>query len=109
MPRLKNSVLLIEDDNMSNANIFDRDLQSLIHQPGFDGVRGIIIGRFENASNITDDALARIIKSKRELDQMPVIANVECGHTSPIATFPIGGRAMISVEPGKTSIEVVKH
>ena len=109
MPRLKNSILLIEDDEETNANIFDRDLQSLIHQPGFDSVRGMIIGRFENLSNITDDALARIIKGKKELDHMPVIANVECSHTSPIATLPIGGTAMISAEPGRTSIEVVRH
>jgi muramoyltetrapeptide carboxypeptidase LdcA involved in peptidoglycan recycling len=108
-PDLKDSILFIEDDEESKRHHFDRDLQSLIHQPGFDNVRGIIIGRFQNASQMPDDILIKIIKTKRELDNLPVIAGVDFGHTDPKITFPIGGEASIEAENGKVKLEIIKH
>ncbi len=96
MPALPGSVLFLEDDEESKAANFDRDLQSLIHQPGFEDVRGIAIGRFQRASQITDNLLEQIIQSKRELDRIPVVANVDFGHTDPKITFPIGGRVRMA-------------
>ena len=46
MPSLTESILLVEDDYESKPLTFDRDLQSLIHQPVFKGVKGIVIGKF---------------------------------------------------------------
>ena len=96
MPSLENSILFIEDDEESKAVNFDRDLQSLIHLPEFKGVKGIVIGRFQKASKVTDDLLIKIIKTKKELSNIPVIANVDFGHTMPLITFPIGGKVRIS-------------
>lgn len=91
MPDLTDSVLFIEDDEESSPSHFDRDLVSLTQQLSFAGVKGLVIGRFQKASNMTDDLLTKIIKSKRELDDIPVIANVDFGHTDPKITIPIGG------------------
>ncbi len=107
MPNLKDSVLFLEDDDESKAVHFDRDLQSLIHQPSFEGVKGIVIGRFQKTSNVTKEKLIKIIKSKAELKNIPVIANVDFGHTSPIITFPIGGE--VRVDTKKKSIVISKH
>src|SRR3989344_4332800 len=96
MPSLKNSILFIEDDSESKSVNFDRDLQSLIHLPEFEGVKGIVIGRFENESKMTRELLIQIIKNKKELDNIPVIADVDFGHTSPLITFPIGGEVSIN-------------
>lgn len=95
-PDLTNSILFIEDDYESNAVTFDRDLQSLIHQASFDKVKGIVIGRFQVASKMTDPLIDQIIKSKKELKDLPVISGVDFGHTDPKITFPIGGEAQIS-------------
>src|SRR5215218_180104 len=46
MPDLEGSILLLEDDEEENPVDFDRHLQSLIHQPGFEGVRAVVIGKF---------------------------------------------------------------
>jgi muramoyltetrapeptide carboxypeptidase len=107
MPNLKNSILFLEDDDTSNQFLFDRDLQSLIHQPSFKGVNGIVIGRFQNESKMTNEKLIKIIKTKAELKNIPVIANVDFGHTSPIITFPIGGE--VSMDTSKKSIVIIKH
>ena len=105
MPDLNDSILFLEDDEESKAMHFDRDLQSLIHQPSFKSVRGIVIGRFQKASNITKEKLAKIIKGKKELKNIPVIGNVDFGHTSPIITFPIGGKVAINTKKKSIVVE----
>lgn len=109
MPNLKDSVLFLEDDYTSKAYDFDRNLQSLIHLPDFSGVKGIVIGRFQKESEMTNSLLAHIIKMKSELNNIPVIANVDFGHTSPIISFPIGGTVRINVGKVNSLIEIVKH
>ena len=95
MPSLKDSILFLEDDYESEIHHFDRDLQSLIHLPDFKDVRGIVIGRFQKKSKVTDELLIKMIKTKKEFDNIPVIANVDFGHTSPLITFPVGGKAKL--------------
>jgi muramoyltetrapeptide carboxypeptidase len=107
MPNIKNSILFLEDDDTSKYVDFDRNLQSIIHLPGFKGARGIVIGRFQKATEMTNEKLIQIIKTKAELKKIPVIANVDFGHTSPIITFPIGGE--VSIDTNKKSIVITKH
>lgn len=109
MPSLEDSVLFLEDDSVTLPHTFDRDLQSLIHQPGFEGVRGIVIGRFQKASKLPANVVRQIIQSKRELHHLPIIADVDFGHTNPIVTFPIGGRVRMSAVGDKTTIEILTH
>jgi len=109
MPSLKESILFIEDDCESKPQHFDRDLQSLIHQPGFEEVRGIVIGRFQKESNMTNELLTKIIKSKKELQGIPVISNVDFGHTTPIITFPIGGKVEIVSSKNRIEIKIKEH
>jgi len=109
MPGLKDTVLFVEDDNESLPHTFDRDLQSLIHQPAFEGVKGLVIGRFQSGSKMTRELLTRIVRSKKELGRIPVIANVDFGHTMPMITFPIGGNAAIQADGRIATVEIVKH
>lgn len=95
MPSLKNSILFLEDDYESSPATFDRDLQSLIHQPDFQHVKGLVIGRFQQGSRMTKNLLTKIITSKEELSDIPVIADVDFGHTAPMITFPVGGQASL--------------
>lgn len=109
MPSLDDSILLLEDDYESTPYYFDRDLQSLIHLPGFAAVRGLIIGRFQRGSEMTPEKLVQIIHSKQELARMPVIANADFGHTTPQFTFPIGGKGKLSAVHGQVSVTVIDH
>lgn len=109
MPDLSGAILFIEDDAESLAHHFDRNLVSLIQQPGFGNIKGIVIGRFQKDSKITKDLLTQIIKSKRELDNVPIIANVDFGHTNTIITYPIGGDVRINANFNEPSIVIQKH
>ncbi|OQB05988.1 MAG: Microcin C7 self-immunity protein MccF [bacterium ADurb.Bin212] len=109
MPSLHNSIVFIEDDYESNAVTFDRDLQSLIHQPDFSGVKGMVIGRFQVASEMTPSLIEQIIRSKKELHSMPIIYDVDFGHTDPKITFPVGGEVNIMTSKKCASITITKH
>lgn len=107
MPDLENKILFLEDDGLVGKAFlmeFDRDLQSLLHT--IKKVQGIVIGRAERNCEMTEDKWIKLIKNKIELNGIPVIANVDFGHTTPIFTFPIGGYAKIVAKDGNTSIQI---
>jgi muramoyltetrapeptide carboxypeptidase len=106
MPDLEGSILLIEDDEETDAVHFDRSLQSLIHQPGFEGVRAIVFGKFQRASNMDQETLTTIVEGKRELDGMPVVAGASFGHTTPQFTFPIGGYGTLHAGGGTVRLSI---
>ena len=112
MPDISNSVLFIEDDDQAGDLFsveFDRNLQSLVSQPNFNKVNGIIIGRFQKKTDINIDKLKYIISTKKELTNIPVIACLDFGHTSPLLTLPIGGQIKISAKNNEFYFEIVTH
>lgn len=109
VPDLAGAILFLEDDFESPPHTFDRDLQSLVHQPGFEGVRGLVIGRFQRASGMTPELLRALITSKPELRALPIVAGVDFGHTDPKITFPLGGVARIGAAGATARIEIVSH
>ena len=109
MPDLEGKILLLEDDEEILPHHFDRTLQSLIHQPGFDGVRGIVLGRFQRASNMDLETLGEIIGAKPELDRLPVVANASFGHTTPTFTFPIGGTGALRAHADGVELRIETH
>lgn len=106
MPSLKDSILFIEDDEESHIHSFDRDLQSLLQLPDAEGIKGILIGRFQTGSNVTAAAIKRVIETKQELKGIPVIANVNFGHAQPFATIPFGAKASVSGKASNTDITI---
>jgi muramoyltetrapeptide carboxypeptidase len=109
MPWLDGTVAFIEDDEQSKPWDFDRDLVSLLHQPGFAGVQAMIIGRFQRASEMTRDLLTQIVASKPQLAGLPVIGNVDFGHTTPGLTFPIGGSIEVHADAAAPRLTITRH
>ena len=99
MPELDNTILFIEDDDLLGDEYFrefDRNLQSLLHSYNGKKLNGIVIGRAQVNCNMSIDKWKKIIDTKSELNNIPVIINADFGHSTPIFTFPIGGYAKIS-------------
>ena len=109
MPALSGSVIFAEDDAQVKPWDFDRDLVSLLQQPAFAGVTGLVIGRFQKATGMTRDLLAQIVASKPELSGMPVVGNVDFGHATPIVTFPIGGTVEVRAERAAPRLTITSH
>ncbi len=93
----KDTILFIEDCFTSAGDIldFERHLQALMYQEDFANVKALVIGRFQKASDVSREKLEFILKSKPQLQNMPIIANVDFGHTTPLLTIPVGGTAQI--------------
>ena len=91
----ENTVLFVEDTESSSIKEFDRNLQALCYQPDFKNVKALVIGRFQKGSKVTREQVEFMINNKPELENIPVLANVDFGHATPILTIPLGGTAII--------------
>lgn len=102
MPSLENKIILIEEDcevaKEYSLFEFDRNLESLTQCIGFDKVKALLIGRMQKGSFITDDKLLKILESKQVLKHIPIMYNMDFGHTTPMMTLPIGGRVQVDME-----------
>ncbi|WP_422659973.1 S66 peptidase family protein [Paenibacillus sp. EC2-1] len=112
MPDLRNKILFLEDDNLVGDYFryeFERNLQSLIQTSGFEGVKGIVLGRFEDCCKMNIDVIRRMVSTKSQLKNIPIISNVDFGHEFPFATFPIGGVVNIKANASRVALEVIEH
>jgi muramoyltetrapeptide carboxypeptidase len=110
LPALAGTVLFLEDDFESGAATFRRNLVSLLQQPGADAVVGVVMGRFQRQSGVHRELLTHMVAALPHLSEVPVIANVDFGHTDPMITFPIGGTVEIAAEiDGPSTIRIVRH
>jgi len=108
MPVLDGALLFVEDDEVSDASTFARDLTSLLQVPDAGAITGLVIGRFQQASGMTRSLLEQIIERQPVLAGLPVLANVDFGHTHPVMTLPIGGQATVAVGE-ETKLTITEH
>jgi muramoyltetrapeptide carboxypeptidase LdcA involved in peptidoglycan recycling len=109
MPSLAGAVLIVEDDHESQPANFARNLTSLLQLRDAATIRGLVVGRFQRASNMTRALLEQIIAGQPRLAGLPILANVDTGHTSPMATLPIGGQVAMSALPGDLHLVLTQH
>ena len=108
MPGLAGSLLFVEDDASSNPHAFARDLTSLLQVPDAAAIQGLVIGRFQRESGITRAHVEQIVANQPVLAGLPVLANADFGHTNPMITFPVGGRARLEVSD-QSSLALTMH
>jgi muramoyltetrapeptide carboxypeptidase LdcA involved in peptidoglycan recycling len=110
-PLLDNTVLFFECPSEGKATLMSLDMavRALTMQPGFGGVRGIVIGRYARDGRIDRGKMTAMIKNIPALTNLPVIANCDFGHTTPILTLPIGGHCRISAGGSTCSIWIDMH
>ncbi|MFZ3590677.1 hypothetical protein ACOI1C_15845 [Bacillus sp. DJP31] len=89
-PTLKDSILFIED-SFKDMAIQERSLSMLKVAGVFDEIRGLIVGKHEHFNNLDspftiEELLIEIIGDTN----IPILTNVDIGHTFPSHVFPIG-------------------
>jgi muramoyltetrapeptide carboxypeptidase len=102
-PSLKGAILLLEQGDETNLELFRTQLQAIMAQADFSGVRALVIGRFREGTKEMSRELQEMILNMQPLNNLPIVANVNLGHTTPIATFAIGGKCDIHIG---TSVEI---
>ena len=105
-PALDEAVLFLEHPAQGKATLMalDSGLRALSYQPGFSGVRAIVLGRFAQSGGVTRENLTELIGAIPALAHLPVVANCDFGHTTPVFTVPIGGRCRVQAKASTASI-----
>lgn len=109
MPDIRNKIIFIEDDSLSSVGEFSRNWQSLVHLFGFETVKGIVVGRFQKKTKMTRNKLTKLVLDVNLNKDVPVIANVDFGHTDPKFTFPIGGEVKLDIQKTNPMIRIKVH
>lgn len=108
-PAAKDVILFLEEDDKSQYHHLDRQFESLLQAMPIEDIRGIVFGRFQRKSAITREHLETLVRIRPQLASIPIIANADFGHTSPMITFPIGGSVCIVARGDKAEIKIIKH
>ncbi|QHU92506.1 LD-carboxypeptidase [Candidatus Saccharibacteria bacterium oral taxon 488] len=91
----------IEDDSYDSIpETLEHHVQALMQQSFFRQVKAILVGRFQGESRATDDMISDIILSKNIDSKIPVVVNLDFGHTDPKFTYPVGGKCRIVAGDG---------
>jgi muramoyltetrapeptide carboxypeptidase len=110
MPSLKNVILFLEDLGWQGAQEFplefDRYFQALLDQKGAQ-IKGIVFGRFQAQPTISIDMLKKIVLPK--VGNIPVLAGLDFGHTTPMLTLPVGGLASLEAAGSNSSFTILEH
>ncbi len=104
-PRFEqDTILFIEDTQEASLLTFTRNLQAILQQDDAKNIKAIVIGRFQKKSNISKNDIDFMCnKLKNYLQNMPIIANLDFGHTTPLLSIPIGGYA--EIKDGEVTIQ----
>lgn len=105
MPQIKDAILFVEDDELVFPEMFARDLTSLMQHA--QSIKGLIIGRFQKKSEMTEEHLRFILDKHPMLKHIPVIYDVDIGHTQPVFTLPIGGDVKLACKNGAVQLRIL--
>lgn len=109
-PKLKDCILYLEENHIVDYKGVQKEIREILNHPDHTEIRGVVIGRFQRETEMSRERLHKMIKSMKELKDLPVIANVDISHTAPIFTIPFGGRMKLKAgKNDKVSITVTQH
>lgn len=96
LPQVESLILFLELAEGGVPLDFSRYLAQIlqIHTD----IKGLVIGRFPTDTEISEATLHYLLDKFPILKTVPVIYDVDFGHTQPIFTFPLGGVAEISTD-----------
>ena len=95
-PNLDGALLCIEDDEVESPATIEQMLTQLRQIGVFDAVQGLAVGRFHPAVGLSDRALLGplLLRNVARRD-IPIIADLDFGHTDPMVTLPLGPLAEV--------------
>lgn len=108
-PSLEGAVLFLEDTKEVRPRAFAALLQALALQKDFAGIKALLFGRFCPDSCNSMDLLAEILSRLPFSLDIPIVANLDFGHTYPFFTFPIGGSAQVNADQKQFKLTITRH
>jgi muramoyltetrapeptide carboxypeptidase LdcA involved in peptidoglycan recycling len=110
MDDFKDSILFLEENKVIDYRGIQKEVQQILNHPSGMKIKGIVFGRFQRESKMSRKKIHGMVSKMEELHNIPVVANVDCGHTAPMMTFPFGGKISMKVEQGDNiSLVITEH
>lgn len=98
-PNLENKILFLEEDESASTAMIHRFFTHLSQVVDFSTLKGICIGRFMSQSGfVKQDSLEMMFEDIFYGLDMPIIYNLDFGHSDPLFTIPLGGQAKIDTK-----------
>ena len=104
-PSFKDTVLLLEEVKAGPSILQEVD-QSLAHlamQDVFADIRGLVVGKLNDATAFETRMFDRLISQHTAGYNFPILSQVDLGHTDPKRTLPIGIRESLDSASGHFS------
>ncbi len=109
MPEIKQGDILLIEDSMKDAMTVERSFALLKNAGVFERIGGLMYGKHElfddqGTGRKPIDILCEVIG---DLPNIPVIDGVDCSHTHPMFTLPIG--AVVEIDTEKETLEIISY
>jgi muramoyltetrapeptide carboxypeptidase LdcA involved in peptidoglycan recycling len=101
---VKEPIIFIEQAEGASAIEFSRELAQILQI--HNDIKGLVIGRFPLENEVSEELLYFVLDKFPILKTIPVMYDIDFGHTQPICTFPIGGE--IRIDTATKEIYIVK-
>ena len=111
MPDIRDGILVLEDINEHPFRV-ERMLLQLLHAGILPRQRAIVLGSFSGSSpNDYDDgySLDGMYDYLRSRLSIPLISGLDFGHEPRTVTLPLGARAQLSHNPGRSALTLSGH
>lgn len=96
LPKLEQSIIFVENAEEDDYHDFARGLSALLQIVKHP--KALLIGRFPKETEVTEERLLAILAKYPVLREIPVIYDMNFGHTQPIFTIPIGDQVTVDTE-----------
>lgn len=106
-PDLKEKILFLEEAEEEDTKMIHRFFTHLSQVIDLNLLGGICIGRFTSQSGFSKtDSEEMIYKDVFKDVKIPILYNLDFGHTDPMFTLPLGGEAIIDTKKNILEIKV---
>ncbi|MDE1849023.1 MAG: LD-carboxypeptidase [Nanoarchaeota archaeon] len=106
-PDLRGKILFIEEAEEENTQMIHRFFTQLSQIIDLNTLAGICIGRFSSQSGFSNtDSEEMIYEDVFKGIKIPILYNLDFGHTDPMFTIPIGGEAIIDTDKNILEIKI---
>jgi len=106
-PDLNDKVLFVEEDESTNTQMVHRFFTQLTQVADLNKLGGICIGRFMSQTGFSEkDPEEGVYSDVFKNINIPIVYNLDFGHTDPLVTIPLGGEAEIDTSKSLLKIFV---
>jgi muramoyltetrapeptide carboxypeptidase len=106
-PNLQNKILFVEEDENADTQMTHRFFTHLSQVVKLNTLKGICIGRFAFQTGFNDkDTEESMYKDIFKNIDIPIIYNLDFGHTDPLFTIPLGGE--VEIDTAKNLIKMYR-